>query len=116
VEVRRKEVPDQKASMAVPWSFAAMMGRATERVVASRATANVTNARARKARRKRQLGLKAWALFSLSTLEGLSSPGNCIAVLPFGGDRDRSELARGDGDFSVVVSMVIVVVVNLKVI
>ena len=116
MEVRRKEVPDQKASMAVPWSFAAMMGRATERVVASRATANVTNARARKARRKRQLGLKAWALFSLSTLEGLSSPGNCIAVLPFGGDRDRSELARGDGDFSVVVSMVIVVVVNLKVI
>jgi hypothetical protein len=116
VDVRRKEVPDQKASMAVPCSFAAMMGSATERVVASRATAKVTNARARKARRKRQLGLKVWALFSLLLLEGLSSPGNCIAVSPFGRDRDRSELTRGDGDFSVVVSMVILVVVNLKVI
>jgi hypothetical protein len=113
VDVRRKEVPDQKASMAVPWSFAAMMGRATERVVASRATANVTKARARKARRKRQLGLKAWALFSLLLLKGLSFPcGSWTAVSPFGGD--MLDLVEGDRDFSVVASMIIVVVVNLK--
>jgi hypothetical protein len=116
VDVRRKEVPDQKASMAVPWSFAAMMGSATERVVASRATANVTKARARKARRKRQLGLKAWAFFSLSILEGLSSspPGSWTAASPLGGD--MLDLVEGDKDFSVVASMIIVVVVNLKVI
>jgi hypothetical protein len=111
VDVRRKEVPDQKASMAVPCSFAAMMGRATERVVASRATANVTKARARKARRKRQLGSKAWTLDSL--LEGLSSsPGIWTAASPLGGD--MLDLVEGDRDFSVVVSMIIVVVVNLK--
>lgn len=39
VEVRRKEVPAQKASTAEPWSFSAMMGRATEMEVASRAVA-----------------------------------------------------------------------------
>ena len=67
VEVRRKDVPDQKASIAVPLSFCAMIyisvnvmiaqavrtreltGRATERLVPSRATIkvitdNVTNA------------------------------------------------------------------------
>lgn len=38
---RRKDVPAQKASMAVPWSLDAMMGRATEMEVASRATTRV---------------------------------------------------------------------------
>lgn len=37
VEVRRKEVPDQKASMAVPPRSCETMGRATLRDVASRA-------------------------------------------------------------------------------
>ena len=48
--MRRKDVPDQKASIAVPWSFDAMMGRATEREVASRAAARVTVERVRNAR------------------------------------------------------------------
>jgi len=91
------------------------MGSATERVVASRATANVTKARARKARRKRQLGVKAWALFSLLLLKGLPSPsGSWTAASPFGGD--MLDLIEGDRYFSVVVSMVIVIVVNLKLI
>lgn len=42
VEVRRKEVPDQKASMAVPPRSCETMGRATLRDVASRATTRIT--------------------------------------------------------------------------
>lgn len=42
VEVRRKEVPDQKASMAVPPRSCETMGRATLRDVASRAKTRIT--------------------------------------------------------------------------
>lgn len=41
VEQRRNDVPAQKASTAEPCSFSAMMGRATEIEVASRAAASV---------------------------------------------------------------------------
>lgn len=41
VEHSKNDVPDQKASMAVPLSFSAMVGRATDSDVASRATTRV---------------------------------------------------------------------------
>lgn len=49
VVVRRKAVPAQNASIAVPPSSFAMMGRATERDVASRAAMSVTTQRETKA-------------------------------------------------------------------
>lgn len=42
VEVSRKEVPDQKASIAVPPRSCETMGRATLRDVASKATTRMT--------------------------------------------------------------------------
>jgi len=53
VDVRRNEVPDQKASIAVPLSLDAMIGSATEREVASNAAARVTTESVVKARMKR---------------------------------------------------------------
>ncbi len=53
VDARRKDVPAQKASMAVPWSFFAMMGRATDMEVPSSATMRVRTARQPKARMRR---------------------------------------------------------------
>ena len=50
VEQRRKDVPAQKDSIAVPWSFRAMVGRATARMVPSRATMSVKTASADMAR------------------------------------------------------------------
>lgn len=57
-EVTRNEVPDQKASIAVPLSFSVMMGRAMERDVASRAVARVMMQMEKKARKKPRVGLK----------------------------------------------------------
>ncbi len=48
--MRRKDVPAQKASIAEPPRSDAMMGRATEREVASSAAASVTTARVENAR------------------------------------------------------------------
>jgi len=53
VEASRKDVPAQKASMAVPCSFFAITGRATLIDVPSRATMRVRTAKAAKASRKR---------------------------------------------------------------
>ena len=58
---KRKLVPDQKASSAVPLRAELMTGKATDRLVASKATASVRVQRARKARRKSRVGLKAGA-------------------------------------------------------
>ena len=49
-------MPDQKASIAVPLSALAMIGRATESEVASSAAAKVTTEREQNARTKRQFG------------------------------------------------------------
>jgi hypothetical protein len=76
-EVTRKEVPDQKASMAVPRSFSVMMGRAILREVASRAAARVIMQMLMKAKRKPLPGLKAGWKFSKGAMAG------------FGAERDR---------------------------
>lgn len=59
-EATRKEVPDQKASRAVPLSLSVMTGRAMLREVASRAAARVMMQMEAKARMKDFLGLKTW--------------------------------------------------------
>ena len=69
VLVNRKDVPLQKASIAVPLSNFAMIGRATERDVASSATINVTVVSDRKARMKRHPGWNC----SVVSAEGDSS-------------------------------------------
>ena len=56
---RRKPVPDQKAWRAVPPRSVLMMGRATARVVASKATARTTMIMEEKARTKSRVGLKS---------------------------------------------------------
>jgi hypothetical protein len=60
VLLKRKLVPDQKASRAVPWRASLMVGRATLRVVASKATARVRADSDEKASRKSRLGLHGW--------------------------------------------------------
>lgn len=57
-EVRRNEVPDQKASMAVPSRSCEMMGRATLREVASRATTRMIVHKLMMAPYSRRPGLK----------------------------------------------------------
>ena len=59
VEVSRNDVPAQKASMAVPCSFCAMTGSATDMLVPSRATMRVRTARERKASQNRRPGRKS---------------------------------------------------------
>lgn len=56
VDVRRNEVPDQNASMAEPLSAFAMIGRATEIDVASRAAMRVMTQRLMKAAMNRHPG------------------------------------------------------------
>lgn len=61
VDASRNEVPAQKASMADPCSFLAMMGRATLIDVPSRATMSVKTDRAANARTSRIVGLNSGA-------------------------------------------------------
>jgi hypothetical protein len=58
VEVTRNEVPDQKASMAVPLSFTVIIGSATLSEVVSSAAARVIMQMEMKAKMKPLLGLK----------------------------------------------------------
>ena len=74
-EVTRKEVPDQKASIAVPRSFSVIMGRAILSEVASRAAARVMMQILKKARRKPLPGLKAGWKFSKGVVAE-ASPGS----------------------------------------
>ena len=71
-EVTRNDVPDQKASMAVPRSFSVMMGRAIERDVASSAAARVMIQMLIKAKRKPLPGLKAGWKVSVGGIAGES--------------------------------------------
>jgi len=71
-EVTRKEVPDQKASIAVPRSFSVIMGKAMDKDVASRAAARVIMQILMKARRKPLPGLKAGWKFSKGAMAGAS--------------------------------------------
>jgi hypothetical protein len=71
-EVTRNDVPDQKASIAVPRSFSVMTGRAMEREVASRAAARVMIQMLMKAKRKPLPGLKAGWKFSRGARAGVS--------------------------------------------
>lgn len=57
--MRRKLVPDQKASIAVPLSFVVMIGRAILREVASSAAARVMRHMEEKARIKAVVGLNS---------------------------------------------------------
>lgn len=61
VDDSKKDVPAQKASSAEPWSFLAMMGKATLRDVPSKATMSVSTASAAKARRKLLVTTKSGA-------------------------------------------------------
>lgn len=69
-DVTKKEVPDQKASIAVPLSFSVMIGRAIEREVASIAAARVTIQMETKARIKPLEGLNSGSICSL----GVTAP------------------------------------------
>ena len=71
-DVTRNDVPDQKASIAVPRSFSVMMGRAIEREVASSAAARVMIQMLMKAKRKSLPGLKAGWKFSKGARAGVS--------------------------------------------
>jgi len=86
VLVRRKLVPDQKASIAVPPSVFAMMGRATDSEVASRATMSVMTERELKATMKRHPGLNA-DTFEVNSEdfwdEGLEPRGTSPVVVSF---------------------------------
>jgi len=53
VDASKNEVPDQKASMAVPFNLCAMIGKATDIDVPSNATIRVKTDRAANAMRKR---------------------------------------------------------------
>jgi hypothetical protein len=57
--VSKNDVPDQKASIAVPFSFSVMIGSAMLKDVASRAVARVTIHIEVNARRKPLEGVKA---------------------------------------------------------
>ena len=61
-EVTRKEVPDQKASIAVPLSFTVMMGKAILSDVASSAAASVIIAMETNASRNPFVGLKGGSM------------------------------------------------------
>lgn len=71
-EVTRKEVPDQKASIAVPLSFSVMIGMAIERDVASRAAASVMMQMLMNAKRNPLPGLKAGWKSSNGDMAGAS--------------------------------------------
>jgi hypothetical protein len=91
--VSKNEVPDQKASIAVPFSFSVMMGSAILRDVASRAAARVMIHIEVNARRNPLDGLKAGATGSRE--------GMCDASLSPG----RLELSE-DAGISIVFSAV----------
>ena len=59
VEVNKNDVPDQKASIALPFSFCAIIGRATDKDVASSAAARFMIIKLKNATRNRQSGLKS---------------------------------------------------------
>lgn len=65
-------MPDQKASMAVPRSFSAIIGRAILREVASRAAARVMIQMLIKANKNLLPGLKAGWKFSSGAMAGAS--------------------------------------------
>jgi hypothetical protein len=91
--VSKNEVPDQKASIAVPFNFSVMIGSAMLKEVASRAAARVMIHIEVNARRKPLDGLKAGATGSR---EGMSD-----ASLP----PERLELSE-DAGISIVFSAV----------
>lgn len=67
VDVNKNDVPDQNASIALPLSFSAMIGKATDKEVASRAAARLIIIRLKNATRKRQSGLKSSGAMGMSS-------------------------------------------------
>jgi hypothetical protein len=63
----KKLVPDQKASRALPLRAVLMVGSATDRLVASKATARTRVHKAIKARKKSLVGLNTGLLSTIST-------------------------------------------------
>lgn len=102
-ELMRNDVPDQKASMAVPWSFSVMIGRAILKEEASRAAARVIMAMDRNAKRNPLLGLKAGWKFSEGAMVGASFGSGVCRISGEGGvsiegfsSRDETEMLFGD--------------------
>ncbi len=73
VLAKRKLVPDQKASRAVPPRADETTGMATDKLVASKAVAKAKVMRAEKAKKNSRLGLKT-GLFSITSTEPESAP------------------------------------------
>jgi hypothetical protein len=68
-DASRKDVPDQKASSAEPFSLFAMMGKATDRDVPSKATVKAITIRAPKASHSRVVGFHFSSVLSSSERE-----------------------------------------------
>lgn len=96
VEASRKLVPDQKACNAVPPRSVLIVGKATESVVASKATARPRVLSARKASLKSHVGLKTGLSSTISTRAELWTVGvlyklgSCTSGASFSGDVEAS--------------------------
>ena len=95
-EVTRKEVPDQKAWIAVPCSFWVMMGSAILRDVASRAAASVMI--------QREVKASISGLPALNSGVTFSRGGSTTGVLSREEDRERVGSAGVGASFSSKVS------------
>jgi hypothetical protein len=84
VEASRKDVPDQKASIAVPCRASAIFGKATDMLVPSRATMRVNTHNETNARMSRVLGFHA------------SAGGGCSGFVD-DSELEELELGRGAG-------------------
>jgi hypothetical protein len=81
-DATRNEVPDQKASIAVPLSFCVIIGSAMLRDVASRATASVIMHIEKKASKKPLVSLNSFSIsFRGSELSFFGSDGDVLSLI-----------------------------------